>query len=108
MKASSLSNSNLPSRKGGGRFPTRNLSEPQVEKSTECEPSDQLPLPPRNRRTPRGTVVFKIEASAADRVKLAADFTAWDKEPLDLRRAGDGTWQIAVELPRGQYSYRFL
>ena len=59
-------------------------------------------------RTPRGTVIFRFDALAADRVKLAGDFTGWDKHPIDLRRREDGTWQVAVELPRGQYCYRFL
>jgi 1,4-alpha-glucan branching enzyme len=53
-------------------------------------------------------VIFQFQASAADRVKLVADFTGWEKQPLDLRRTEDGNWQIAVELPRGRYSYRFL
>jgi 1,4-alpha-glucan branching enzyme len=63
---------------------------------------------PSKNRTPCGTVIFQFEASAADCVKLAADFTGWERQPLDLRRMEDGTWQIAVELPRGCYSYRFL
>jgi 1,4-alpha-glucan branching enzyme len=55
-----------------------------------------------------GMVTFRFNASDAERVKLAADFTGWEQQPLDLRRTDDGTWQIVVELPRGQYSYRFL
>jgi hypothetical protein len=87
-------------RKSPGKSPGTTVSEPVPE---------ETPSPARaNGRSPRGTVVFRFEASAADRVKLVADFTGWEKQPLDLRRDEDGTWQIAVELPPGQYSYRFL
>lgn len=52
--------------------------------------------------------VFRLEAPHAGTVKLAADFTSWEKRTLDLRPAQDGTWRITVLLPPGRYAYRFL
>jgi 1,4-alpha-glucan branching enzyme len=51
---------------------------------------------------------FRFEAPKARTVKLVADFTGWDKRPLDLRADDSGTWQLTVALPPGRYSYRFI
>jgi hypothetical protein len=51
---------------------------------------------------------FHLEAPFAKSVKLAADFTEWEKFPLDLMKAEDGLWFITVPLPLGYYSYRFI
>lgn len=62
-------------------------------------------------RTPaprRGVTVFHIDSPSAETVKLAADFTGWEKRPLDLVRAENGIWKITVQLPPGRYAYRFL
>jgi 1,4-alpha-glucan branching enzyme len=55
-----------------------------------------------------GVAVFCLEAPTAQTVKLAADFTGWDKNPLDLQLSENGSWQITVALPPGRYAYRFL
>ena len=55
-----------------------------------------------------GVAVFRLEAPTALTVKLAADFTGWDKNPLDLHLGENGFWQITVALPPGRYAYRFL
>lgn len=51
---------------------------------------------------------FRLAAPAAESVKLAADFTDWDKSPLDLIKGEDGIWFIIVPLLPGQYAYRYL
>jgi 1,4-alpha-glucan branching enzyme len=56
----------------------------------------------------RGAAVFRLEMPAAQTVKLVADFTGWDKNPLDLRPGENGVWQVTVALPPGRYAYRFL
>jgi hypothetical protein len=56
----------------------------------------------------RGAAVFRLEMPTAQTVKLAADFTGWDKNPLDLSPSGNGIWKITVALPPGRYAYRFL
>lgn len=55
-----------------------------------------------------GMTVFRLEAPSADTVKLVADFTGWDKRPLDLTQAEKGVWRLTVALPPGRYAYRFL
>ncbi len=100
----------LRSSQSAGRFPQGYYPLPDSSYTsvgttrTNSGSSPEIP----NGRTAQGTVIFRFEALAADRVKLAADFTGWDKHPIDLRRREDGIWQVAVELPRGRYFYRFL
>jgi hypothetical protein len=51
---------------------------------------------------------FQLEASHANSVKLAAEFTDWEKFPLDMIRSKMGVWSITVPLAPGNYSYRFI
>ena len=51
---------------------------------------------------------FHLPAPFAKSVKLAADFTDWEKFPLDLIKSEDGVWHTIVPLPPGHYSYRFI
>ena len=52
--------------------------------------------------------VFRFTAPKARSVKLAADFTNWEKLPLKLHRDKDGVWEVKVPLSPGRYGYRFL
>jgi hypothetical protein len=51
---------------------------------------------------------FHLEAPAAGSVKLAADFTDWEKSPLDMIQSEDGVWFTIVPLLPGSYAYRFI
>ena len=51
---------------------------------------------------------FQLEAPSAKSVKLAADFTNWEKFPLDMIRSEDGVWHAMIPLSLGNYFYRFI
>jgi hypothetical protein len=51
---------------------------------------------------------FSLKAPTAKSVKLVADFTDWEKAPLDMEHLGQGLWSIAVPLQPGHYVYRYL
>jgi hypothetical protein len=53
-------------------------------------------------------IEFFLKAPSAKSVKLAADFTDWEKCPLAMVRSGNGVWFSVVPLKPGQYSYRFI
>jgi len=53
-------------------------------------------------------VEFRLTAPTAAQVKLAGDFTDWEKSPLDMVKAANGAWLIWVPLLSGCYSYRFI
>ncbi len=56
-----------------------------------------------------GTLIeFRIEAPNAHSVKLAADFTDWEKAAIKLVNKGNGIWGMQLPLPPGRYAYRFL
>ena len=76
--------------------------ESQAEKSRKSK---------RTARSSRQNVIatkFQLEAHAAASVKLAADFTDWDKSPLDMSRGDNGVWSTTVPLPPGDHAYRFI
>jgi hypothetical protein len=51
---------------------------------------------------------FSVQLPDAATVQLAAEFTDWEKAPIDLIRFENGMWSTTVPLPPGVYSYRFL
>jgi hypothetical protein len=53
-------------------------------------------------------IEFSLEAPEAGSVKLAADFTDWEKYPLDMIQSENGVWFTVVPLAPGHYSYRFI
>lgn len=105
-----MKTANLPKRPRTARY--------SDERPTGSEPEAvQAPNRPGQRKdelsegqpaASRGTARFRLDAPAAFSVKLAADFTSWDKRPIDLIREFEGPWQLTVELPPGRYAYRFL
>ena len=54
------------------------------------------------------TTDFHLAAPEAKSVKLAADFTDWEKYPLDMIKTENGVWFTIVPLAPGNYSYRFI
>ncbi len=51
---------------------------------------------------------FRFTAPAAESVLLVGDFTNWQHEAIPMKKGKDGIWSIALELPSGQYHYRFI
>jgi hypothetical protein len=51
---------------------------------------------------------FYLAAPTAGSVKLVADFTNWEKFPLDMIKSEDGVWFTTVPLSCGTYTYRFI
>lgn len=53
-------------------------------------------------------ILFRLVAPFATSVKLAADFTGWERNPIDLVPGSNGVWQVSVPLPPGRYAYRYV
>ena len=51
---------------------------------------------------------FHLQAPHAKSVKLAAGFTEWEKNPLDLTKSEKGDWILILPLPPGSHPYRFI
>jgi Glycogen recognition site of AMP-activated protein kinase len=51
---------------------------------------------------------FKFEAPLAGSVKLAADFTDWEKFSVEMTKSDEGVWHAVIPLPPGDHSYRFI
>ena len=63
------------------------------------------PAPPM--REPK-RIQFSLTAPTAMSVKLAADFTEWENNPLDLTPAPSGVWSVVIALAPGHYAYRYI
>jgi 1,4-alpha-glucan branching enzyme len=51
---------------------------------------------------------FHLEAPFAQSVKLAAGFTEWEKNPLELTKSENGDWVLVLPLPPGSHPYRYI
>jgi 1,4-alpha-glucan branching enzyme len=51
---------------------------------------------------------FELVEPNASTVVLVGDFTAWEQNPIPLKKQKDGVWRAAVPLDPGNHEYRFL
>ncbi len=51
---------------------------------------------------------FLFKAGDAGSVKLAGDFTNWEKAPIEMTATENGDWAAVIPLQPGRYSYRFI
>jgi hypothetical protein len=74
--------------------------------SKNRKPADKNPEPPSGDEPAK--IKFYLKAPTARSVKLAADFTQWEKSALEMAKVENDTWFAAVPLTPGRYSYRFI
>ncbi len=69
------------------------------------------PGPGKTNPSPNGSfkqIEFTHKSSSARSVKLAGDFTNWEKSPVEMVHRQDGVWSAVITLEPGLYSYRFI
>jgi len=69
------------------------------------------PGPGKTNPSPNGSlkqIEFTHKSSSARSVKLAGDFTDWEKSPVEMMHRQDGVWSTVIPLEPGLYSYRFI
>lgn len=54
------------------------------------------------------TFNFELDRPAAKQVFLAGEMTDWDKARKPMLKSADGTWRVTVELPPGEWLYKFV
>ncbi|MBI5623187.1 MAG: hypothetical protein HY924_05345 [Elusimicrobia bacterium] len=57
---------------------------------------------------PLSFVEFSLTAAKAKEVRLAGDFTQWERGSVTLNPRGNGRWETLIPLPPGRYHYFFL
>ena len=68
-------------------------------------------MPPQRKPGAKGTtkVTFNLPKEVqAEKVAVCGDFNDWDPEANPMKKLKDGRFQAAVNLPEGEYRYRFL
>ncbi len=53
-------------------------------------------------------VTFRTICSGAEQVFLVGDFNGWSSEATPMHRIGRDLWQITLELPPGEYRFRYF
>ncbi len=62
----------------------------------------------RKTSAPRRQQLFQIAAPEAASVLLVGDFTNWQHQAIPMKKGKDGVWTASLDLPTGQYHYRFI
>ncbi len=55
-----------------------------------------------------GSVQFELFMPDAERVRLAASFTDWEKRAVEMRGPEDGWWTLRLHLPPGEHEFQYL
>jgi Glycogen recognition site of AMP-activated protein kinase len=86
------------------------ISRNDARSTTRNPPTNGVFIKKRSANSPREIkkVEFFLKAPSAKSVKLAADFTDWEKCPLDMMQNEDGVWFSFIPLEPGRYAYRFI
>ena len=61
----------------------------------------------KSAESPIHFVDFSVEAPNAKTVRLAANFTGWEKYAIAMRKETSQLWKVTVPLPQGTYYYAF-
>ncbi|MBI5882799.1 MAG: glycogen-binding domain-containing protein [Elusimicrobia bacterium] len=72
-----------------------------------------LPDSPGDREAPSDDislsfVEFVLSAPKAKEVRLAGDFTQWERGAVPMHPRPGGRWEVLIPLPPGMYHYRFM
>lgn len=62
----------------------------------------------RKKKSLTRPVEFSLEAPEREQVFLAGTFNDWDPDSLPMTRNDDGCWSVSLELPPGEYEYKFV
>jgi 1,4-alpha-glucan branching enzyme len=68
------------------------------------QPKPKLTIPPE----PKEIVHLEFCAPGAKEVSLAGSFNAWDAGALPMKKIGDATWAVDLELTPGRHEYRLV
>lgn len=68
-------------------------------------------MPPQRKPGANGTtkVTFSLPKDVhADEVAVCGDFNEWDPRANPMKKLKDGRFTVSINLPGGEYRYRFL
>jgi 1,4-alpha-glucan branching enzyme len=58
--------------------------------------------------TERGTAVFRLFDSAAQRVEVRGSFTQWHANPIAMHAVGEGWWEVEATIAPGDHEFQYL
>jgi 5'-AMP-activated protein kinase regulatory beta subunit len=54
------------------------------------------------------SVTITCKAPEASTVCVAGEFNAWDPCVAPMKKGRDGSWKLRLQLPVGQFQYKFI
>lgn len=63
---------------------------------------------PTTRPPVKRKIEFSLNGVEATQVQIAGDFTAWESQPVALKKNKQGVWSARLLLAPGIYEYRYL
>ena len=54
------------------------------------------------------SVTFELKMPGARSVNLVGSFNGWSPGSCEMKRSGEATWTVVLQLPVGHYEYAFL
>ena len=91
-----------------GTMPTKKKAENKKRSTKAAKSANRAPVVADSLPGSRRQTEFHLRAPKARSVKLAADFTSWEKSPMEMTRDEEGLWFASVSLLPGEYAYRFI
>lgn len=88
--------------------PTKIQARGQTEHAVRGSKKGVLPKAEERSTRSQKEIEFRLKAPDAGFVRLAGDFTDWERNSIQMVRLSDGTWFVSVPLSPGFYSYRFI
>ncbi|MFK7958907.1 MAG: hypothetical protein AB8G96_00140 [Phycisphaerales bacterium] len=55
-----------------------------------------------------GRLTFELEAPEATTVELLGAFRGWHPERIPMNRQSDGRWTVVIEVPPGDFLFRYV
>ena len=62
----------------------------------------------QTKKAKKSKIVFTYAAPSARSVYICGSFNNWDEKSHALKKNGQGSWKITLELQPGRYEYRFI
>src|SRR5579859_4826757 len=57
---------------------------------------------------PDGSIQFRFFRPRVASVVLAGSFNGWSTDAMPMESEADGWWQLTLQLPPGEYQFRYL
>jgi 5'-AMP-activated protein kinase regulatory beta subunit len=107
-KMITLLRSGKPDSRGANPISGKNPAPKRAARNGSSRKPAGIPKDNGHSPAPLRKVQFTLHSPSASSVKLAGDFSEWEKRAVEMMHSQEGIWFTVVPLPPGSYSYRYI